>query len=388
MGRFVQLHILTSYPPSNMNRDDQGRPKTAKMGGTDRLRVSSQSLKRTWRVSDIFQSSLQGNLGERTKLFGVEIFKSLIAKGVDFKTALEVSTKIAGVFGKNESPVDLKKKKEKEKGKLLEKLQKKWRGLDRENLGIAEYTLEKLNDLHKVEISQLAFVSPEEKEAAFALVDKVAGGGEIGEKIDLLRNTTTAVDVAMFGRMLADSANKNIEAACQVAHAISVHPVTIEDDYFTAVDDLNIGSEDAGAAHIGETGFAAGVFYSYICINKELLIENLNGDKELASKAIVALTEATVKVAPAGKQNSFGSRAYASYVLAEQGDQQPRALSVAFLKPVPKYAEDYATEAVKALEHQRHNFDKVYGPCADDYCALNAITAEGSLQELLTFVSK
>ena len=388
MGRFVQLHILTSYPPSNINRDDQGRPKTAKMGGTDRLRVSSQSLKRTWRVSDIFQSSLQGNLGDRTKLFGVEIFKSLIVKGVDFKTALEVSTKIAGVFGKNESPVDLKKKEEKEKEKLLEKLQKKWRGWDRENLGIAEYSLEKLNVLHKVEISQLAFVSPEEKEAAFALVDKVAGGSEIGEKIDLLRDTTTAVDVAMFGRMLADSANKNIEAACQVAHAISVHPVTIEDDYFTAVDDLNIGSEDAGAAHIGETGFAAGVFYSYICINKELLIENLNGDKELASEAIAALVEAAVKVAPAGKQNSFGSRAYASYALAEQGDHQPRSLSVAFLKPVPKYAEDYAAEAVKALEHQRHNFDKVYGPCADDHCVLNVTTAEGSLQELLTFVSK
>ena len=162
----------------------------------------------------------------------------------------------------------------------------------------------------------------------------------------------------------------------------------IEDDYFTAVDDLNDGSEDAGAAHIGETGFAAGLFYSYICINKELLIDNLNGDKELASKAIAALTEAAVKVAPEGKQNSFGSRAYASYALAEMGDQQPRSLSVAFLKPVAKHADDYGSVAVKALEEQRHNFDKVYGACADAHCSFNALTGEGSLNEMLAFVSE
>jgi len=108
----------------------------------------------------------------------------------------------------------------------------------------------------------------------------------------------TAVDIAMFGRMLASSPAFNVEAACQVAHAISVHPVVIEDDYFTAVDDLNNGMEDMGAAHIGETRFAAGLFYSYICINRELLIQNLDGNEDLANKAIRALTEAAVKVAP------------------------------------------------------------------------------------------
>ena len=200
-----------------------------------------------------------------------------------------------------------------------------------------------------------------------------------------------AVDIAMFGRMLASKPEYEIEAACQVAHAISVHPVVIEDDYFTAIDDLNDGSENAGAAHIGETGFAAGLFYSYICINREQLIKNLGGDEELAMKAIKALTEAAVKVSPNGKQNSFGSRAYASYVLAEKGDQQPRSLSVAFLKPIMNQGiegVDFGTAAINALTTHRDNMDTVYGSCADDCCSFNALEGEGTLAELLAFVAE
>lgn len=383
MSRFLQLHLLTSYPPANLNRDDLGRPKTAKMGGVDRLRVSSQSLKRTWRTSDVFADALNAPLGDRTKLFGTQIFLHLISKGVAFKKAVEAAKQIAGVFGKNETAADLKKAKD----DYLPKLQKKWAARDKDNLGIAAYSLEQLNELEVLDISQLAFISIEEKQAAYALANKVAEGVDIGDKLDVLRDTTSSVDIALFGRMLADTPSKNIEAACQVAHAISVHSVVIEDDYFTAVDDLNDHSADAGAAHIGETGFAAGLFYSYVCINKELLIENLNGDEALANKAIKALTEAAVKVAPEGKQNSFGSRAYASYVRAEVGDQQPRSLSVAFLKPLGKNVEDYAAESIAALELQAVNFNKVYGDCYTDSRVLNAVTAEGSMKELLEFVT-
>ena len=272
MSRFLQLHMLTSYPPANLNRDDLGRPKTAKMGGTDRLRVSSQSLKRTWRTSDVFHESMMGFLGQRTKLFGNEIFLHLINKNADFKLAKNTAKAIAGVFGKNESVVDLKKAKDTDKELLHNRLIKKWTALDKAGLGVADYGLEKLNELSALEVSQLTFISPEEYMAAFALADNALAGDEIKTPLDILRDSTNGVDIAMFGRMLAEAPSKNIEAACQVAHAISVHPVVIEDDYFTAVDDLNDHSEDAGAAHIGETGFAAGLFYSYICINKELLI--------------------------------------------------------------------------------------------------------------------
>jgi len=352
-SRFLQLHLLTSYPPANLNRDDLGRPKTAKMGGVDRLRVSSQSLKRTWRTSDLFQDALHGHLGVRSKILGVDIYQKLLAGGIADKKAKTWAQAIAGQFGK------LKK-------------------------------LEESNPLNDLEIEQLVHVSQSEQTVIDKLVKSLIAEQRAPEEseLNILRASEMAADIALFGRMLASKPSFNIEAACQVAHAISVHSVVIEDDYFTAVDDLNDHSEDAGAAHIGETGFAAGLFYSYICINKELLIENLNGDKALADKAIQALTEAAIKVAPEGKQNSFGTRAYASYVRAELGNQQPRSLSVAFLKPLGKNVEDYEIESISALEQQTANFDKVYGSCSEKSYKLNVRTAEGSMSELLEFVTQ
>ncbi|WP_263078975.1 type I-E CRISPR-associated protein Cas7/Cse4/CasC [Endozoicomonas sp. Mp262] len=353
MSRFIQLHILTSYPPANLNRDDNGRPKTAKMGGADRLRISSQCIKRTWRTSDQFQHSMQGRLGTRTKMLGVEIYRSLIDGGIGDKQALVWSQSIAGQFGKFK------------KG-------------------------EKDNPLIGLEIEQLVHVSAAEKKAIDVLAQRLITERRAPEKeeLELLRAEEQAVDIALFGRMLASKTAHNVEAACQVAHPISVHSVTIEDDYFTAVDDLNDTSEDVGAAHIGETGFAAGLFYSYICINKEQLIDNLGGNKALADRAVAALTEAALKESPHGKQNSFGSRAYASYVLAESGDQTPRSLAVAFLKPIGRQAGDYGLAAVSALEQQLDGFDKVYGKCADARYSMNAFNGNGRMDELLAFVSE
>lgn len=350
MSQFIQLHFLTSYPPSNLNRDDLGRPKTAKMGGFDRLRISSQSLKRNWRISDIFETAMGGNIGIRTKRFGIDIYNALLANNVAEKQAKESAVKIAGVFGKN---------KKADKKKPLEEL----------------------------EIEQLAHISPTEKDSAMSLVTVLAKENRVpnDDELKLLKNESTAVDIALFGRMLASSPEFNADAACQVAHALSVHSVVVEDDYFTAVDDLNDGKTDSGSAHIGEAGFAAALFYSNICINKTQLIDNLNGDEDLANRAIQALTEAAVKVSPKGKQNSFASQAYASFALAEKGPQQPRNLSVAFLKPINDH--DQATAAINALQKQVENFDKVYGDCADDRYQFNAIAGEGSLAELLEFVA-
>ncbi|WP_333872996.1 type I-E CRISPR-associated protein Cas7/Cse4/CasC [Methylobacter sp.] len=354
MSRFIQLHLLTAYPPANLNRDDQGSPKTAKMGGYDRLRVSSQCLKRTWRTSDLFQAAMSDHLGIRTKLLGIDIYNQLIAGGIKEKDAKDWTKAIAGVFG-------ALKKAEKDK------------------------------PLADIEIEQLVHVSPAEQQTMKTLTEKLIAEQRAPDvdELKLLRLNEQAVDIALFGRMLASSPAFNIEAACQVAHAISVHPVVIEDDYFTAVDDLNKGLEDMGAAHIGETRFAAGLFYSYICINRELLLKNLDGNEELANKAIRALTEAAVKVAPEGKQNSFASRAYASYVLAEKGDQQPRSLSVAYLKPINhRENEDFIADSITAIIKQKDSFDKVYGACADTRYELNAPKEQGTLVELLDFVGQ
>lgn len=354
MSTFIQLHLLTSYPPSNLNRDDLGRPKTAIMGGKTRLRVSSQSLKRAWRTSDLFESALAGHIGKRTKRMGIELYKRLCEKGVADSKAKELAKEMVAFFGATEGA-------------------------------------EKDKPLKELESSQLVHFNQSEIEALNALADRVAADGKLDkDELKKLVAKRHDVDIAMFGRMLTGKEIVKVtddpEAAVQVSHAVTVHEVAVEDDYFTAVDDLNTGEEDLGAAHIGETEFGAGVFYLYLCIDRNLLVENVGGDKELANKALKALVEAAVKVSPTGKQNSFASRARTSYLLAEKGSDQPRSLSVAFLKPVR--GEDVMALAIKELERRRDNFDKVYGPCADSFKILNAETGKGSLDDISTFVTE
>ncbi len=354
MSRFVQLHLLTNYPPSYLNRDDTGRPKTALVGDATRLRISSQSQKRAWRTSETFEASLAGHLGTRTKMMGIEVFKALKNEKVLEKVARDWAKTIASRFGKLKSD-------------------------------------KKTEDDEDLQIEQLAHFSPEEKIAINALVKICAerNSAPTEDELKLLRKPKTAVDIAMFGRMLADSPAYNMEAAVQVAHAITVHKSAVEDDYFTAVDDLNTGLKDKGAAHIGERGYGAGLFYLYVCINRELLKKNLDGDETLTAKALEALIHAITKVSPTGMQNSHASRAYASYVLAEKGDQQPRSLAQAFLKPVKPFEdEDMLDKAVKAIAKRRDNFDKVYGSCADVRYEINVEKGEGSLAELVTFVQE
>lgn len=374
MSEFIQLHILTSYPPSNLNRDDLGTPKTAMMGGARRLRVSSQSLKRAWRTSDAFQKAFNGHLGIRTKEMGWQVYLALkegkklvdvirddggdpVNQPVEEKDAVAWAQEIAGVFGKLKVP----KEKENEDPEKKKK--------------------------ESLCVEQMVHFSPEEIAAIDDLIARLAASGEkpSGEDLDLLRNPSSAVDIAMFGRMLAANPAFNQEAAVQVAHAISVHRVAVEDDYFTAVDDLNRGEEDVGAGHVGQAEFAAGLFYAYLCINRDLLVENLGNDAALADRAIRALVEAAAKVGPKGKQNSFASRAYASYLLAERGREQPRSLSVAFLKPVS--GDDYLGNAIQTLTRTRKNMEEVYGACADACQEMNAVTGEGTLDEILRFVA-
>lgn len=323
MTTFLQLHLLTSYPPACLNRDDLNRPKTAVLGGVPRLRVSSQSLKRAWRTSDIFKTALCGHIGTRTKRMGVEVYKKLQEGGIDTKNAKVWAQKIAGVFGKLKSA-------------------------------------NSANPDNDLEIEQLAHFSPEEEAAISLLTGALLEGKREpnDEELSLLRRTHKAADIALWGRMLASAPLYSKEAACEVAHAISVNKVAVEDDYFTAVDDLNTREEDAGSAHIGEQGFAAGLFYLYICINRDLLIENLDEDSELADKAIRALVESAATVAPTGKQKSFASRAWASYILAEKGARQPRALSVAFLNPIK--TGNMLHDAIESLEGTRRRLDGVY----------------------------
>jgi CRISPR system Cascade subunit CasC len=359
MSRFVQLHILTFYPPSNLNRDDTGRPKSAVMGGVERLRVSSQAIKRAVRTSEVFQQALVGHLGERTQRFGEEVEGHLVEeKGAPPEKAREIARAVAKVFGKVTEA-------EKVKG----------------NAGKAK------PEVPKVRTAQLAFIGPEERQTATALAEAMLAGDTDDIRADrVLRRVDTAVDIAMFGRMLADNADFNREAAVQVAHGVTTHRVAIEDDFYTAVDDLKPPSEDAGAGFMGELGFGSGVFYLYVCIDKALLVKNLGGDVALAARGLEALTEALATVSPTGKQASFASRARASFILAEKGDQQPRTLAAAFVKPVN--GSDILVDSITRLKTTRDAMDTAYGPCSEDYRIMDIQVGKGSLAEIKAFLAE
>lgn len=386
MSRFVQLHLLTNYPPSNLNRDDTGRPKTALVGDAMRLRISSQSQKRAWRTSTVFEDHLPNGdqmIGDRTKKVGLEwVYSKLVAKGVAANTARSWSKEIQRAYGEPESEAEGDPD-----SVLINSQLAHVSPVEREKLSafvelVAEYLLQGTPN----ELVERAAKAIKNRDKA---KDKKKANGALARELAdiLLVHESTAVDIALFGRMLAAVPAFNFDAAVQVSHAITVHKAAAEDDYFSAVDDLNKGLEDKGAGHIGERGYGSGLFYLYVCINRELLKANLGGDGTLTGKALEALIHAMTKVSPTGMQNSHASRAYASYVLAEKGDQQPRSLAQAFLKPVKPFDdEDMLDKSVKAIAKRRDNFDKVYGACADSRYEFNVEESKGSLAELVAFV--
>ena len=350
MTRFTQLHLLTVYPPSNPNRDDQGRPKTAVYGGVTRLRLSSQSLKRAARLSDAMKKGLEGHMGERTQRMGDEVRAHLLERGAAESRADEIAKDIADLFGK----------------------------VDEEAI--------KKNPAH-VRIRQLAFVSPDERRAAFAWAERLLAGEEKPDNIkeSVLRTADGAADVAMFGRMLAGDPDFNREAAVQLSHAITTHKAVVEDDYYTAVDDLKRPTEDMGAGFVGEAGFGSGVYYLYACIDNPLLLSNLDADRALARRAVEAVVEALATATPSGKRNSYNHHARAGYIRAEAGDTQPRSLASAFLEAVT--GENLMSASVQALEGMAGKLDHAYGPQADSREIMNVDAGQGDLRTIKTFAS-
>lgn len=344
MTDFLQIHLLTTYPPSNVNRDDTGRPKRALFGNVPRVRISSQSLKRAWRESSVFAEQLHGYLGKRTQRLGYLIVDHLESQNVEPDKAQEIAREVAGIFGKIKSEKD----------------------------GKPTY------------IEQLAFVSPEEMQSAINLANQKAAGEDVSLSPDeVLSKSDTAADIAMFGRMLAQNPEYNREAAVQVSHAITTNRAIPEDDYYTALDDLKTEHEDAGAGFLGVQEFGSGVFYLYICVDLSLLLANLSGNRAIRDSSVSALVSAAATTAPRGKQNSFASRPFADYVLIEKGTQQPRTLAAAFLNPVG--GENLARDSIARLEDFRKRLEQTYGQCADEEMRLNVGEGEGNLDELVKF---
>ncbi len=324
MTRFIQLHLLTAYPAANLNRDDTGRPKTLTFGGAERLRVSSQSLKRAFRTSEVFADKLPGALGKRSQDFMRALVTALEARGLDGETATALAEAV----------------------------------IEHDKLGKVKKG--------KAQTEQLVHLGPDELATIEALADRLAASETLDEKaMIVLKDKPRAADIAMFGRMLADNSGFNVDAAVQVAHAFTTHRATVEDDYYTAVDDLKNADrdQDRGAGFIGVQEYGAGLFYLYICINADLLSANLSGDALLCADTVEALVRAAATVSPTGKQNAFASRAKAVYALVEIGEETPRTLASAFQHAVGARAgeDDQIAASITRLRALRDGFARAYG---------------------------
>lgn len=295
----VDIHIVQTVPPSNINRDDTGSPKSAVYGGTRRARVSSQAWKRATR--DAFDSLLdREDLGVRTKrvveLVGEEITRQ--------------APELAGRSGELSTSV-------------LQAAGFKLKAARKENAPDEAEFLLFLSNHQIANLAELAIETANE-----------AGGGKLSvnkSEAKARADRDHSVDVALFGRMVANLPDLNVEAAVQVAHALSVHTVANEYDYFTAVDDHKRADEeeDAGAGMIGTVEFNSSTLYRYAALDVDQLHGNL-GDAEATRRAVEAFTRAFVSSMPTGKQNTFANRTLPDAVLVVVRETQPINLVGAF----------------------------------------------------------
>ncbi|OWV05220.1 type I-E CRISPR-associated protein Cas7/Cse4/CasC [Micromonospora wenchangensis] len=295
----IDVYVLQSVPPSNLNRDDTGSPKTAIYGGVRRARVSSQAWKRAVRLA--FPTLVdRSELGERTKRVGESLAARL--KALD----PSLSDEAASVLAADAFAASGLAKAEKKKG-----------------------------DVRDVESGYLLFLSRRQLDNIAAATLEAHRAGEAMDKsrFKALANADHSIDIALFGRMVADMADINVDAACQVAHAISVHAVDNEFDYFTAVDDRKADASETGAGMIGTVEFNSSTLYRYATLDVDALHRTL-GDGDATRAAVEAFLTAFVRSMPTGKQNTFAHRTLPDAVLVRMRDSQPINLVGAFETPV------------------------------------------------------
>lgn len=291
---YVDLHIVQDLPPSNINRDDNGTPKQAVYGGVPRLRVSSQSWKRAARKAMAATQAL-ADQGVRTRRLHSLIATGLVESGVEEETAQAATA--AALAQLKISPG--------KKGDQTAYLLFCRRG--------------QLDDIVSALTSALAEEPDPTKAAATVDALGILGSGH-------------SLDVALFGRMVADVTALNVDAATQVAHAISTHAAPTQFDYFTAVDDLQ-EKDEAGAGMIGTVEFNSATVYRFATVALHQLEENL-ADRRAAVEGVLSFVRAFATAMPSGHQNTFAARTRPALVAVVVREDQPVNLVSAFEEPV------------------------------------------------------
>lgn len=375
MKTLIEIHALQNFAPSNLNRDDTGAPKDAFFGGTRRARISSQCLKRAVRTFFI-QKKEEGlfkpeDLAVRTKRLCQEIAVRLKGRKKEEESLAKAEIAL--------SYVELKSGKDGKSQYLL-------------FLGEREITAlaEKINE-HWDKIVPTAKEGEEKADGKSRGKKKAEASApkEVKEQIDAIFNGGKAVDVALFGRMLADMPEKNQDAACQVAHAISTHSVEREFDFYTAVDDLK-PDDTAGADMMGTVEFNSACFYRYAVVDWKTLVKNLQSDTDLSAKGLRAFLEGFVVAEPTGKQNTFAAHNPPEFVsVSIRRNTAPRSLANAFETPVNVKKELTAASAEKLVEKGK-SLQTAYGGESQTFVlSMTGTKLDGfgtqvsSLQELL-----
>jgi len=369
---FVQIHMLQSMPPGNLNRDDTGQPKKCLFGGVTRGRISSQCLKRNIRTSSYFEDAFGTELAKRTKYLPQLVIEALDSKKVPQEEFEGIKAGIAAQF---------KKEAKAEAGGGDD-------GASAEPAAAVETVgqtpqLVFFNPLFAQKIAELLTKLRADDRKAY---DKFIGlKGKRSKEEDknadaviadfrqkaLNARESLSIDVGLFGRMTTSDLIVDVEAACQVAHAISTHETLIESDYFTAMDDLKerfatSQSQSGGAAFLGsgdtETFFSSAVYYKYLNIDTDALLKNVRGqDPKQVQHAVGVMVQAAALATPTGKQNSFAAHSSPDLILVEVSKtRQPVSYANAFLAPVE--GKNLMRESVAALSAYCSSVASAFAP--------------------------
>ena len=361
--RFLQIHTLHSYPAALLNRDDSGLAKRMSFGGSIRTRISSQCLKRHWRMADD-KYSVRNIDATKHAMRSREIVTRRVmqplreANGVSSEVLDAVEEEFQkGVYG--------------ESGTTRKGRQPLLLGLPE-----VEYLCEQARNI--------CSEYPDDVEGATEAANTLFSDKRSNGQRDNFRAFRDSADLpggivgALFGRMVTSDPAANIDAAIHVAHAFTVHPEESESDYFSVVDDLQMDDDGPGADHLGDTELTAGLFYGYVVVDVPGLVSNLTGcnsddwesvDRDLAGKVVEHLVHLIATVSPGAKVGSTAPYAYADLMLIEAGIGQPRSLANAFRGTVNAQTPD----AIESLSGHLERLDAAYGAhesrrmvCLDD----------------------
>ncbi len=336
----IELHLLQSFPVSNLNRDDLGQPKTARFGGYTRARISSQSLKRAARELFTQHGLEDSEIGIRTKRLRDAAATLLAGRGRDATEAVEVCQAGLEELGFPANPTT-------GLTKYLLYVGRPAQGL------LADYCDTRWDILAKAVAEAKKSREKQEKsggKAAAAKRTPKKPAKEIQAEAERILDGSRAADIAMFGRMIADNTDFNVDAASQVAHALSTHAVVNEFDYYTALDHLRPDAEPA-ADMIGTVDFNAACFYRYANLDLDQLAKNLPGDDDLVARSARAWLYSFIHAVPGGKQNSMAARTMPQTLIGVVREAGAWNLANAFLSPVGDVPDIMAASTQRLVEH-------------------------------------